>query len=416
MLKPETTKVIQSTLPILQQHGESLTSLFYQRMFENNPEVKPFFNQAHQERGTQQRALAGAICAYAEHINSPEKLNDAVELIAQKHASLGIKPEHYPIVGKNLIAAIRELLGDAATEEIVAAWSDAYGVLADIFINREKEIYQQHRDEFGWQGFKDFEVRKREAINDIITSFYLAPVDGTRLPPHSAGQYITVKWPTNDGNTTLRNYSLSNRPGKEHYRISIKRERSGNPVIPDGIVSNALHDNIKQGDIIKIAPPCGEFTLRDLPAENQDPVVFIAGGIGITPLLSMLHTVLEEDGKTPVTLIQATVNGNTQAFEEEIIALSQAHEQLTWHTCFSEPNDEDRKNKRFDSEGLIDEDIINTLLPAPENTHVYLCGPEPMLKHCYNLLRYSNVPLDQIHTEFFGPASNINSDNTVINS
>lgn len=408
MIKPETVKVIKSTLPILQQHGETLTTLFYKRLFENNPEIKPLFNPAHQQQGSQQRALAAAICAYAEHIETPEKLANAVELIAQKHASLGIQAEMYPIVGENLLAAIKELLGDAATEEIIAAWAEAYTALVDVFVNREQAIYDEQLVTFGWQGFKDFKVIKREDNSENITSFYLHAVDGTVLTPHQAGQYITVKVSLADGATTMRNYSLSNPPGTDYFRISVKRETSVKPSMPQGVVSNLLHNTVEEGDIIAVAPPAGEFFLKK-PTEKPAamPIVFIAGGVGITPLLSMLHTVLESNSHAPVTLIQTAVNGDSHAFEDEIKALSSRHKNLNWHVRYSEPSANDRSHQRFNSEGLIDDSLIKTLLSEKEETQFYVCGPEPMLKLCYKLLRSNHVATCQIHYEFFGPADNL---------
>lgn len=406
MIKPETVNIIKATLPILQQHGEALTTLFYERMFENNPEVKPYFNQAHQQSGSQQRALAGAICAYAEHIDQPEKLASAVELIAQKHASLGIKEEHYPIVGENLLAAIKTLLGDAATDDIIDAWAEAYTSLMAIFVNREQAIYDHHQATFGWQGFKDFKVVKREDNSSTICSFYLQAADDMSLTPHTPGQYITVKWPTADGTSTLRNYSLSNRPGAKHYRISVKREVSSTSA-PDGVVSNALHDIIREGDIIAIAPPCGEFTLQSTDKTSPEQIVFIAGGVGITPLLSMLHKLLDTKPDIDVTLIQAVINGNTHAFEEEILTLAKQHQNFTWHSRYSEPTENDRNNKRFDSEGFIDTSLVQALVNTTARTEFYLCGPEPMLKQSYQLLRTHGIASTQIHYEFFGPAGSL---------
>src|SRR6187549_3521091 len=144
MLTEHTISIVKATAPILEQHGETLTRHFYKRMFEKNPEVAPFFNRTNQTQGTQQRALAAAICAYAANIDNLEALGGAVELIAQKHASLQIKAEQYPIVGENLLASIRDVLGEGATDEVIQAWGEAYGFLANILIGREKEIYHQH--------------------------------------------------------------------------------------------------------------------------------------------------------------------------------------------------------------------------------------------------------------------------------
>src|SRR5690606_13421513 len=155
MLSPQTIAIVKSTAPILAEHGETLTRHFYKRMFSHNPEVAPFFNPAHQKAGKQQRALAGAITAYAANIDNLEVLGNAVELIAQKHASLMIKPEHYPIVGENLLASIREVLGEGATDEVIDAWAEAYGFLAEILTGREKQIYTENAQKpGGWEGFK----------------------------------------------------------------------------------------------------------------------------------------------------------------------------------------------------------------------------------------------------------------------
>ena len=143
MLTERTIEIVKATAPAVAAHAEAITRRFYTLMFAGNPEVKAYFNQAHQHSGGQQRALAGAICAYAANIDNLAALGPAVELIAQKHCSLGIQAEHYPIVGKHLLVAIKDVLGDAATEEVIAAWAEAYGFLAKVFIEREAAIYRR---------------------------------------------------------------------------------------------------------------------------------------------------------------------------------------------------------------------------------------------------------------------------------
>src|SRR3954468_2971641 len=196
MLTAQQIAVIKTTVPVLVEHGETLTKHFYRRMFTHNPEVQAFFNPAHQHAGTQQRALAAAICAYAQNIENPGVLAGAVELIAQKHCSLCVKAEHYPIVGANLLESIREVLGAACTEAIIDAWAAAYGLLADILIKREAEIYREQEAKHGWEGFKRFVVQRRERESDVITSFYLAPATGEAVRAFRAGQYLTVRVPT----------------------------------------------------------------------------------------------------------------------------------------------------------------------------------------------------------------------------
>ena len=179
MLPQRTIDIVKATAPILEEHGETLTAHFYKRMFAHNPEVAPLFNPAHQRAGSQQKALAAAICAYAANIDNLEVLGGAVELIAQKHASLRILPEHYPIVGENLLASIREVLGAGATDDVIAAWTEAYGFLAEILTARERQIYSvQAKARHGWTGFKPFHVARTAPESEVITSFYLQPADG----------------------------------------------------------------------------------------------------------------------------------------------------------------------------------------------------------------------------------------------
>lgn len=407
MPSSETIAIVQQTVPALKEHGETLTRHFYERMFRHNPEVRRFFNPAHQQSGTQQRALAGAICAYAEHIDNPGALADAVELIAQKHASLGIEPEHYPIVGEHLLASIREVLGEAATDEVINAWAEAYQELAQIFIDREERIYQQQEQAFGWRGFREFVVASRETNSDNIVSFYLRPADGGNLPRHVPGQYITVRVPTPDGGSTMRNYSLSGPPGRAYYRISVKREPPAGPEAPAGFVSNHLHDHVVAGDRIEVGPPCGEFTLTSAAA-SQRPLVLVSGGVGITPTLSMLHGALEEAASRPIVFVHGAINGDRHAFAEELRALEREYDNLTVHVRYSEPTSDDRAHGRHDSEGMIDSELLGQVVGDREADY-YVCGPKPMLTQVVGALQQTGVPQERINFEFFGPKEELES-------
>lgn len=141
MLDEKTIKIIKSTVPALKEHGLEITKTFYKNMFENNPEVKPLFNMDRQASGEQPKALAMTVLAAAENIDNLDALLPVVKRIGEKHCKVQVKEEHYPIVGANLLGAIKEVLGEAATEEVLQAWGKAYEVIAIIFINVEKEIY-----------------------------------------------------------------------------------------------------------------------------------------------------------------------------------------------------------------------------------------------------------------------------------
>jgi len=200
-LTAKTIETVKATIPFLKQNGGALTQHFYQRLFAGNPEVKEYFNSSNQETGVQQAALGGAICAFAQNIETPENLASAVSRIANKHASLGIQPEHYPIVGEHLLGSINDLL-NPAPPEILSAWGEAYGFLADVLIGAEKDLYtEQKKPEGGWNGFRKMEVFKREHESKWITSFYLRPCDPCPVIPFKSGQYLTLRVPTIEGST-----------------------------------------------------------------------------------------------------------------------------------------------------------------------------------------------------------------------
>lgn len=141
MLDQKTIDIIKSTVPALKTHGVEITKTFYKNMFEQNPEVKALFNMDKQASGEQPKALAMSILAAAQNIDNLPAIMPVVNKIGEVHCNSKVKPEHYPIVGKHLLGAIKEVLGDAATDEIIDAWAKTYGVLAEVFINTEKEIY-----------------------------------------------------------------------------------------------------------------------------------------------------------------------------------------------------------------------------------------------------------------------------------
>ena len=403
MLSPHTIAVVKSTLPFLVERGGELTTHFYRRLFAAHPEVRPFFNAAHQQSGGQQRALAGAILAYAQNIEHPEALASALELIAHKHTSLGIQPQHYPIVGEHLLGAISELLGDAATAEILTAWGEAYNFLADVLINRERELYDGHQKSGGWEGFRPFIVTRKQPESEVITSFYLEPLDGGAVAGFSPGQYTTVRMDDSQGHTTMRNYSLSDRPGRPYYRISVKRETPMTEGSPAGYASNRLHDSIKVGDTVEVGSPCGEFVL-DRQADQSRPLVLVSGGIGVTPLLSMLHWAAEQKLDRDIMFIHCAINGRSHGFADEVRSIQKAHPRVRTHVRYSRPEAADRAARRFDSEGLIDLELISELIPSLDADY-YVCGPAPFMVAVLGLLEKAGVPASQLHHEFFGPAS-----------
>lgn len=404
MLSEKTIQVIKSTVPVLEKHGTEITKRFYQMMFTAHPELLNIFNHANQSKGRQQTALANAVYAAAVHIDKLETILPVVKQIAHKHRSLGVKPEQYPIVGENLLSAIKDVLGDAATDEILNAWAEAYGVIADVFISVEAEMYQQSEQQTGgWAGFREFRVERKVKESDVITSFYLVPRDGGKLPTFQPGQYVSVKMEIpSEKNTHIRQYSLSDAPGKPYFRISVKRE-DANAGKPEGKVSVYLHNQINEGDILCLSAPAGDFVLDQ---QDNKPIVFISGGVGLTPLVSMFSTLIENGIDGQITYIHAAENGNVHALRQEVEELAKRSSQVSVHWCYANPTERDTELKAYDKKGFIDLPWLQEVVPVKEASF-YFCGPVPFMKEMYRILKEWGVAADHIHYEFFGPSGNL---------
>lgn len=388
MISEAVIKTVQSTAPVLAEHGSAITALFYKKMFAGNPELKNIFNMANQATGDQQRALAEAVFAYASRIDQLEKLGPMVKRVAHKHASLNIQPEHYPIVGKYLLESIQEYLNLPEDHEILRAWSVAYTALAQIFIDTEASIYDDNaKKDGGWYGFKPFKISDIVLEASGIKSFYLIPEDG-KLVDFKPGQYVGIKLAqVANGYDAIRQYSLSNAPGDNFYRITVKSE-SHDPE-NKGLVSNLLHD-YRLGDIVYLQPPTGEFTLRDSDKHR----VFIAGGVGITPLLSMLQSSLKSSDKSKITFIQAVKNKKHHLMNDWFSQLIQTHG-LDYYCSYDD-------EAGADHQGYLNADVLARWIPSSD-VEVYCCGPSAFMsavkKHCDSI----GIPQSQFYHESFGP-------------
>src|SRR5690606_31338403 len=396
--------IVKSTAPILEVHGVTITSVFYKNMFSNHPELLNIFNHANQSQGRQQTALANMVYMAAKNIDRLEELLPAVTQVAYKHRGLGVKPEHYPIVGKHLLEAIKEVLGDSATDEIINAWAEAYGEIAQVFINIEANMYRKAEEqEGGWEDFKDFVVVDKVKESEVITSFYLKAKDGKPVPAYKPGQYITIRVHIPDETYALnRQYSLSVAPGNEYFRISVKKEAE---FVPNGKVSNYLHHNIQDGDTVEVSAPAGDFYL-DVNAE--DHVALISGGVGLTPMMSMLETLVQNKTSQKVTFIHSARNEAVHAFAEEASKLVSVLDKAEYIVGYDKPLN---ISGNHDFTGYISKDLLQAKID--KNTVCYICGPVPFLKNVVSMLTDIGVEEENIRYEFFGPALQLDTKVTV---
>ncbi|NLP49675.1 NO-inducible flavohemoprotein [Bacillus sp. RO1] len=408
MLSSTTIQIVKSTAPVLAVKGEEITTHFYKTLFSNHPELLNIFNHANQKKGRQQTALANTIYAAATYIDQLEVLLPAVKQIAHKHRSLVVKPEHYPIVGDHLLKAIKAVLGDAATDEIIAAWGEAYGAIADVFISVEKEMYETAAQQTGgWEDFKNFEVVEKVEESELITSFYLKPSDGSHVPSFIPGQYITIRTSIpGEMNFYNRQYSLSDASNGEYFRISVKKEKG----VPDGVVSNYLHDQVEPGHTLEVTAPAGDFILE---TKQDTPVFLISGGVGITPLLSMLKTIAKEQPSRPTTFIHASRNGSVHAFKDEVRETIDLMENGKKLFVYENPLEEDIRLGAFHEQGYITEKMFKAM-NIDKDTLYYVCGPVPFMKFIISMLGKLGVAEENIKYEFFGPFIDMKKEEAVV--
>ncbi|RKQ37596.1 NO-inducible flavohemoprotein [Oceanobacillus halophilus] len=401
MLDDKTVEIVQSTAPVLKEHSKEIGLKFYELLFSKAPELYNLFNQTNQKLGIQQEALAYSVYAAGEHITNLDAIMPVITRVTEKHRAIGVRADQYPLVGETLLEAVKDVLGETATDETMDAWGKAYNYIADAFIEIENKLYEEAREQpGGWDGFRAFTVQKKEPESKEVTSFYLVPADGKKIATYQPGQYITVKARIpGEEYTHIRHYSISDAPGKNYYRISVKREDASNNA-PEGIVSNFLHEQINEGDSIDISAPAGDFVQDN--QEQDFPLVLISGGIGITPLISMLNTVTVEQPEREVIFIHATTNSQTHAFKDHVKQLAESHSTLKSIVCYDAPTDVDRNNGNFDKEGFIDLDLIRTFVPN-KDAMFYFCGPIPFMKAINGALQQWDVNEEHIHFEVFNP-------------
>lgn len=390
MLTDNEIKIIKSTAPALAEHGEQITGRFYQILLADNPQLCNIFNMTNQKTGNQKQALAMAVCAFAKYVDNLSVILGDVERIAQKHASLGIKPDQYPLVGAGLLQAIKEILNPG--DEVLAAWGKGYGVLADVFIQREADLYQEKlKKEGGWLATREFKIVKKEQETPLITSFYMQPADNGSVIEYQAGQYISVYLhPEGEKNSQIRQYSLSSAFDHKGYRISVKQEKNA---LGDGLISNYLHTHLNVGDSLQISNPFGEFVLQ----QTQRPVVLISGGVGITPMEAMLETLVQQKNPREIHFVHGNIDSQHHAFKatlNELVEKQLVSAHIFYQELSAQCNDQ--------HQGYINFESIKDALPL-NDAEFYICGPLLMMKAVYKQLKALNIEDDRIFYEVFGP-------------
>lgn len=447
-------KLVRGTIPLLQEHGEHIATVFYKTMLKEHPDLNNFFNAVNMKKGTQPRALCKLILAFASNISHISELVPMLERVAHKHTSLGIQPEHYDIVCKYLMRAFAAVLGPTMTSEVRLAWTKAYWMLSNMLINRETQLYRNFEN---WPGWRRFIVDKKtcETKEGDIYSFELKPVDGAPLPLFLPGQYVSLRVRVpGSGYLQCRQYSLSDKPSTDHYRLTIRKimekvergsvengqlgqlspppQKRSPPAtnhsrassfstavestngdsflgIMDyglrkkGVVSSLLIDDILEGDVLELSHPAGDICLDVHNDSGSTPVVFISSGVGVSPNMSMLNTIVDKDPVRPITWVQ----GSHQSipFEEHVMNLAKQRSDMRV-TFF---------NTSIGNKDIVDSgDNIGYYLEwfKPEDmyfenksTQYFICGPEKFMTDITNYLVMNGASLSQVLYELHATGS-----------
>ena len=375
MLNEKERNIIKETVPVLQHKGEEITSYFYNRMFTRHPELKNMFNQTNQKKGLQSTALAQSVLAAAINIDDLTRIMPVVKEIAYKHCALQVPEAGYDIVGENLLAAIQNVLGLPEDDAIIATWAKAYGEIASVFINVEKDIY----NEMTWDGFKPFEIINIEPTTSDIKAFTVKS-DEYNLSKFEAGQYITVDVESDKLEyRAKRHYSIVE--GDEHtLTFAVKRDVTDSH---EGEVSTILHDEMQVGGTINLSAPVGGFGI----VNDTAPQLFIGSGIGVTPLIPMFNEITKSNVK--VDFIQNVESVQEIPFNNKIEDIANNNDNGSYIIHDKQKN------------GYIDATYLSQFISA--DTEIYVCGGVKFLQSIITILKEIGVEEQRIHFESFIP-------------
>jgi nitric oxide dioxygenase len=376
VLTDEQKKVVKSTAPVLKENGKKIATIFYKKIQDAHPELRNFFNQTNQTSGSQPMALAHTLYCAAEHIESLETLMPQVEQIANKHRALLVKPEHYPIVGKFLLEAIAEFLGDKATPEILESWKATYSVISGIFIGLEKKMYADLGGDERDKHFIDFKIVKKEQVAGGPTfELTLERQDGGKLHSYQPGQYVAIRL-EKDGLTHNRFYGLTTPFNGQTYSVLVRKEPQD---ASNAVVSNEIVSSRGVGSTISVSNPSGTFLLVKDAASN----VFISGGVGIGPIGAMIQDLNKNGKSASTTLIHCVRAADQSSYGDKLGATLPSGRYVS----------------------LVGEELSKGVLSGKlqHGSQVYVSGADGFVTLVDKVLAECGHPKSQIHSEAIGP-------------
>lgn len=379
-MNEEQLKCIKAAIPLLKDNSATLASCFYTKMIGENPELLNFFNSAHQASKSQPRALTHALLMYAQHIENLEALNALVARIVDKHVALQIPASGYPIVGKYLLGAISDVVGpEVATPEFLGAWATAYGMLADLLIKLEQKKYEENA-EAGWKAYRMLKVVKKVKETDSVVSLYLRRTNDEPFLIPKPGQYLGIRFKI-DGRYQPREYSISGVDTRNKlYRISVKR-------IPNGVVSNHIHDKVNVGDLIEAVAPEGTFNVQP----GAKDVTLVSAGIGITPFITMSQELMNSASLSKLRLVLCDESERSMPFINYFDELTRENKENHKVDCTRVYS---KVNGRITKEKLLD--------LCHGTNQIYVVGPPGFMANVHQWLEEGTNGIETYY-DFFGP-------------
>ncbi|MCH5644165.1 MULTISPECIES: globin domain-containing protein [unclassified Gordonia (in: high G+C Gram-positive bacteria)] len=384
MLTDSQRETLAATLPAVQGALGDITPTFYRRLFAAHPGLLDnLFNRTHQKTGEQPQALAGSIAAFAALQLEPDvrRQRFIIDRIAHKHASLGVTREQYDVVHEHLFAAIVEVLGSAVTPPVADAWDQLYWDMADLLITAEADLYAGAGVESG-AVWRDARVVERTQVAPDTIAFTVAGVEP--LPTFRPGQYISVQVELADGAHQIRQYSLTGSPDATTWTFSVKLA---------GEVSGQLHEQVFEGDILRVSTPFGDLVLP----EDDSPIVMASAGIGCTPVIGLLTSMSADRDTRPITVLHADRSRNRQPHRGQLAALVESLPNgrlIQWY---------EHGAGHLTSEQIRVGQMSLSGIDVDPTSHVMLCGPTGFMASVRDELLDRDFTEARIHYETFGP-------------
>lgn len=391
LLSSEAKAVVEATAAVVADHAEQITALFYPSMFAAHPELLRVFNVGNQATGEQSRALAASVVAYAVQLIDPTapSFGHVMNRIAYKHISLGIRPEQYTIVGRYLLGAVAEVLGEAVTPEVGAAWNEVYWLFATQLVAIEARLYDQANIDPSAPLRPYRVVRRIEETADVI-SLVLEPADDHGLPPIAPGQYVSVFVNLPNGTRQPRQYTVSSTGVGTRLQITVRRVRGVNGA-PDGQVSTFLHDGVQPEDVLEVSVPAGDFVVEP----SDTPLLLASAGAGITTVLPIVEHIARTQPQRTVIVAHADRTAADHALRETVLHVGRQLDDFTAYSWYEKVEPGNTRSR----EGFMDLSDIS----LPDGVQVFTCGPLPFMRHVRSTLLERGIPATRIRYEVFGP-------------